>query len=599
MSEYLTPEIIEQKIASLPRGYITVKNINGRKYQYLQWKEEGKTRNRLLSPQQVKELEPQIALRKELTQKLKSLLRTSPYVTVRDSSVNIGHKDYRCDVRLGSTLEAFIQPVLNYKKREVYSALEQYIQGDAKDKVLILYGLRRTGKTTLIRQVIAAMSEAQRNKTAFLQMGLENSMADINHDLKLLEADGYGYVFIDEVTLVEGFIQNAALLSDVFASSGIKIVLSGTDSLGFVFSKDEQLYDRCIMIHTTFIPYREFEGVLGITGIDEYIRFGGTMSRSGVNYNGTIFGSREKTEEYLNTSIAHNIQHSLKNYQYGTHFRALYSLYENGELTSAINRIVEDINHRFTLEVLIRNFKSHDLGSAKDLLLKEKEINSDVLYKVDLKNITMQLKELLEIKNKNEQVVNIEDVHRAEIKEYLGILDLICNIDVINLDDLNRRDFLTVFSQPGLRYSQAEALIQLLLKDQVFSSLSFEERKFVTEKILSDIKGRMLEEIVLLETKKARPDMQVFKLMFAVGEIDMVVADPVNGGCELYEIKYSREYNKAQVRHLLSEEKIQRVGFRYGTVTRRGLLYRGKTGIADNSIELINVEEYLKNLSIK
>ena len=29
------------------------------------------------------------------------------------------------------------------------------------------------------------------------------------------------------------------------------------------------------MLHTTFIPYREFEEVLGIKGIDEYIRYGG------------------------------------------------------------------------------------------------------------------------------------------------------------------------------------------------------------------------------------------------------------------------------------------------------------------------------------
>lgn len=31
------------------------------------------------------------------------------------------------------------------------------------------------------------------------------------------------------------------------------------------------------MLHTTFIPYREFETVLGIRGVDEFIRYGGTM----------------------------------------------------------------------------------------------------------------------------------------------------------------------------------------------------------------------------------------------------------------------------------------------------------------------------------
>lgn len=116
----------------------------------------------------------------------------------------------------------------------------------------------------------------------------------------------------------------------------MKIVLSGTDSLGFMFSEDEQLYDRCIMLHTTFIPYREFERVLGIKGIDEYIRFGGTMSISGVDYNKSIFANERTTNEYVDSAIARNIQHSLRCYQSGGHFRHLEDLYNSNELTSVL-----------------------------------------------------------------------------------------------------------------------------------------------------------------------------------------------------------------------------------------------------------------------
>ena len=87
-------------------------------------------------------------------------------------------------------------------------------------------------------------------------------------------------------------------------------VLSGTDSLGFLFTEDEQLYDRCILLHTTFIPYREFESVLGVHGIDEYIRYGGTMSLGGVHYNETsTFASKESTDEYVDTAIAVSYTH--------------------------------------------------------------------------------------------------------------------------------------------------------------------------------------------------------------------------------------------------------------------------------------------------
>lgn len=69
------------------------------------------------------------------------------------------------------------------------------------------------------------------------------------------------------------------------------------------------------------------------------------------------FANVKSANEYVDSAIAKNIQHSLKCYQYEGHFRSLKSLYEAGELTNAINRIVEDINHRFTLDVLTRDFR--------------------------------------------------------------------------------------------------------------------------------------------------------------------------------------------------------------------------------------------------
>lgn len=281
----------------------------------------------------------------------------------------------------------------------------------------------------------------------------------------------------------------------------MKIVLSGTDSLGFLFTEDEQLYDRCIMLHTTFIPYREFEAVLGISGIDEYIRYGGTMSLGGVHYNETsTFSSKKSTDEYIDTAIAHNIQHSLRCYQYGDHFRHLRDLYERNELTSAINRVVEDINHRFTLEVLSRDWKSHDLGISAGNLRRDRKNPTDILDRIDLPAVTDRLRKLLEIRNKKEQTVKLDEAHAAEIKEYLDLLDLTQEIDVLHLPDVNTKSSRTVISQPGLRYAQANALISSLLLDETFSALSLGERSAVQERILTEIKGRMLEDIVLLET---------------------------------------------------------------------------------------------------
>ena len=589
-------EEIKNRINSLPSGGLTTKTIKGNSYIYYQWSENGKQHSRIVKDDEVETLRSQIEERKSLQEQLRKMdieIQGSKNSSFAESV------SFKTDVRIGKQLLDFSSSIRNYKKRELYSAIENYVYGDSHDKVFILYGLRRTGKTTLIRQIIYNMNEADRNKAVFIQVNSDNSLGDINKDLKKLESMGYKYVFIDEVTLMDDFIEGAALFSDVYAASGMKIVLSGTDSLGFVFSEDEQLYDRCVLLHTTFIPFREFENVLGIKDIDEYMKFGGTMSQSGENYNKAIFGSKKATDEYVNTAIARNIQHSLKNYQYEGHFRHLKDLYEKNELTNAINRIVEDINHEFTIKVLTRDFKSHDFGVSKNNLRNDRENSTDLLDNIDSKTLTENLMKLLEILNKDNQTVNIEDIHRIEIKEYFDLLDLTCDIPIVDMNDLNDKNYITVFSQPGLRYSQAESLVKTLLMDETFKEVSATERKRITERILDEVKGRMLEEIVQLETKKANPDLEVFKLQFAVGEFDMVVYDPVNVCCKIYEVKHSKEKDPLQYRHLINEENCKQTEFRYGTILEKAILYRGESTEAEQGIIYRNVEDYLCELGKK
>ena len=581
---------LERQIADLPAGYITKKTVNGKKYFYHRWTENKKRREKYIPADELENFHAQIEQRKELEQELKALKKQLPKTKAVDTST------FTTNIRIGDTLRSFASPVRAYHKRECFRQLHDYIYGGQQDKVFILYGLRRTGKTTMIRQIFAEMSEADLGKAAFIQITARDTLADVNRDLKLLEAQGFRYVFLDEVTLMEDFIEGAALFSDVFAACGMKIVLSGTDSLGFLFTEDEQLYDRCILLHTTFIPYREFESVLGIHGIDEYIRYGGTMSLGGVHYNETsTFASKESADEYVDTAIARNIQRSLRCYQYEGHFRHLRDLYEKNELTSAINRVVEDINHRFTLEVLTQDWKSHDLGISASNLRRDRANPTDILDRIDLAAVTDSLRKLLEIRNKAEQTVKLDDVHVAEIKEYLDLLDLTREIDVLHLPDVGTKSSRVCVAQHGLRYAQADALIRSLLLDETFSTLSLAERTAVQERILTEIKGRMLEDIVLLETKLANPKKQVFVLQFPVGEFDMVVFDPDAGSCRIFEIKHSEESALQQYRHLIDAEKCAQTEHRYGPITGKFVLYRGKDQVVAG-IQYQNVEEYLKTL---
>ena len=211
--------------------------------------------------------------------------------------------------------------------------------------------------------------------------------------MKKLYANGYRYVFIDEVTLISDFIDSAAIFSDIYAAQGMKIVLSGTDSLGFWFALHQELYDRAVTVHTTFIPFSEHSRLLKTDSLDEYIRYGGTLRVGDKSfskkliYSDASFRDDESTRRYIDTAICHNIQNSLASYDGGDHFRHLHELYTANELTGAINRIIEDMNHRFLLSVLTNDFASHDLGvSARNLRgdRNPRQTNGHFLDRIDI-----------------------------------------------------------------------------------------------------------------------------------------------------------------------------------------------------------------------
>ena len=589
--------LIQKQIESLPKGSITVKRINGKEYEYWQFRENGRQITRRVKGEELETLLVQISERKRLEQLLK---KNGVKKQDAHSPIEATMEELQSLVRIGDELLRFAKPVKAFKKREIYDQLEAFLNSPDNDRVFILYGLRRTGKTTMIRQAILSMPPEVLERTAFIQISPDQTLSSLYHDLRLLEADEIRYVFIDEVTLLSDFIEGAALFSDIFASSGMKIVLSGTDSLGFLFAEDEQLYDRCVMLHTTFIPYREFENVLGVKGIDQYIRYGGTMSLGGVDYNKKEmpFSSEIRTNEYVDSAIARNIQHSLRNYQHEGHFRALYDLYEKNELTSAINRVVEDMNHRFTLDVLTRAFVSHDLGVSKTNLRNSRKNPSDVLDHIDEASVTERLKVLLDIRDKDEQEVALSDEHVREIHEYLTMLDLIYDVSIEFSGSSQKHGKKTVFTQPGLRYAQAKALITTLLQDEAFRKIGVKERTRINQRILNEIRGRMMEDIILLETSLACPEKKIFALHFAVGEFDMVCFDPDSISCSIYEIKHSSEIVPEQYRHLMDDDKLTETEHQYGEIKGKYVIYNGASIIRDD-IHYLNVQEYLLGLKTR
>lgn len=598
---------LEEQIPKLPIGYIIEKIINEKTYYYQQWRENGKSKSRTISEEEANNLRPQIEERKKLQKELKALKKTMPASVPETKEGEPVEPNFKMAALYGESLLNMANSAAQYERRDCFNQIQKFLKTPAADKVCLVFGLRRTGKTTLLKQLVLAMTPEEQKSCIYIKATTENTIEELNADLKLANKLKYKYVFIDKITLIEKFIDNAALLSDVYAVQGMKIVLSGTDSLGFWFAQNEELYDRAVTIHTTFVPFREYSRLLKIDDIDEYIRYGGTLKAgetdfedSDVNAFDASFRNDESTRRYIDTAIAQNIQHSLKCYDKGNHFRNLIDLYKKDELTNAINRIIEDMNQAFTVDVITRDFKSSDLGSAKDLLHREKDETkrTDFLDTFDATEVTKKLMEILKIRNKERQTIEIEEVHIQEITEYLKALDLLEIVYTENIPVSNKKQERIIFTQSGMRFCQAQVLVYSLMQDEVFGSLTGELRDIITDKILEYVRGRMLEDIVFLETKRAYGSKRnVFKLRFSAGEFDMVIQDKSKKQCEIFEIKHSKEPFFAQYRHINDEEKIALTEAQFGKVVRRCIIYRGESQMLENGIEYKNVEEFLKELA--
>ena len=508
--------------------------------------------------------------------------------------------EFHTNVVTGTGLRALANSVAKYGKRDCFSILQKFVTGSYDGKICILYGLRRTGKTTLLFQML---SELPIEKTAYIKVQTTDDMSRLTKDLKVLFELGYRYVFIDEITLLNDFIDTAAVLSDVFSMMGMKIVVSGTDSLGFAMANRDELYDRSVTIHTSFIPFREYARLLNIRSVDSYIEYGGTLKMENMSFDDpdaafdeVAFRDDESTRKYIDSAISRNIQHTLKNDHYGEYFNQLRELYEKGELTNVINRIVQHMNHRFVLRVVEDEFKSHDFGSAKELLLHDLPAErATVLYDVNEKQILERLKAIIEVKEKSETTVPITQEHIDKVKKYLLMLDLIVNCP--ERYESGKQAEHIVFSQSGMRYAIAKALVYSLMQDAYFASIPEADKAYITGKILDDVKGRMLEDIVLLEVCKAAPStMEAFKFKFdAGGEFDMVIYDKTSQNCRIYEIKHSAKVNEKQTIHLRDAEKCQIVENRFGPISGKFVLYRGKDTFAEG-VQYLNVENFLCGL---
>ena len=307
-------------------------------------------------------------------------------------------------------------PVIgSLNKRDAFNEVENFVNSDMcyYGNILVVCGLRRTGKTVIMQQLMNKYHD--KKKCAFYEVEDGDKINDVKKVLRHELENGTEIVCLDEITKADDFITRSSVLADVYAASGMKIVVTGTDSLGFFFASNKELFDRDIPVRTTHIPFAEHCRVLGTDDIDDYIQYGGLMCRG--KDPGSVkdkFSSRK----YVDNAVAENIANSIsKNY-----LDSDLDLLSLDKLRSTIEKVVEKYSGVFNVKLIRKELDAvsvtyplqvlDKVSVTRPLEIAFQRIDSSVLDRIDASedNIVKDFAEIIKANEKIKEPVTLDTI---------------------------------------------------------------------------------------------------------------------------------------------------------------------------------------------
>lgn len=324
------------------------------------------------------------------------------------------------------------------EKRDCFKQIERYIKDTThQSKICAIYGLRETGKTILLKQAAEMLNTSEKAIAVYIKCFEGADFYDIVQYIKVKIEKGYKYFFIDEITCSTGFSRIGSILSDKFVKNyGAKIIVTSSDSLEILLTSKAEMYDKIEFVSTTYISFEEYSRITGITTLDDYIKKGCTLKTD-------IFETRESTEHYIETAIANNIIHSLKNYEGVDAYPPLITeKYSEEAIKSEIKKIINRYSQIIIYQAINTQFKTFE-GISN---LNYKEANTKIAEILGCNTVS-----------------GIEDKDIAKIHEYLCDIGVFQNIPDINSDIRTYTDEpLEMIVYPGMIYSNIKYTLQEL-----------------------------------------------------------------------------------------------------------------------------------------
>lgn len=147
------------------------------------------------------------------------------------------------------------------KKRELFDELAKYL--DSK-QILGIIGLRRTGKTVLLKQLIDHLIKQGQKRDRILYFSFDEeavSLDDVVIELQSrlgtdIHSAGRLYLFLDEIQKLPGWQNQIKYYYDTYPA--LKFFVSGSSSLFLRKKAEESLAGRIFLFHLPVLSFLEF-----------------------------------------------------------------------------------------------------------------------------------------------------------------------------------------------------------------------------------------------------------------------------------------------------------------------------------------------------
>lgn len=469
------------------------------------------------------------------------------------------------------------------KRRYCYDYFRQRLYGKLLAKVIILYGLKGTGKTTMMYQMINDMSEDDKQKTAFIRLNNEVDDREFRGIFEYFRENNIRYVFIENADRIKAFLHVAAIFSDM-RSYISKIVFDTDNQMLMYLSKLDILYDRCVMIPTNPMTYSEYRYLFcdNVT-IDQYMKRGGIFDDLSNNANDYI--------KYITST-----------------FQQAFDLSDGISMLPRVERLCKNKEFDKTLNDLLHNFATEFIVEA----IKDNDMIDD-----KIKDELLILSEALLIKNDNIDYVDNPDGCFFTERQSNEVKRLLSKVDIIKYEycQFNELDFKTserlFFTQPALLYNMIIDLLNNAKQSDIFEKANDNVKTYIDINIINIIENYLAKNIVLYETTKVFGDYERRYgyhqednpygkyYLYSFGHVynnkcDMVILYGTKSSSDLYCVISDTE-SVNNINKLFNEDFITIMNKMFGrySVRNKIVLYNGPS-LSNGDIVYMKIGEYLE-----